>query len=126
MTRGEANNLSVSETAMRNDLFNKEIEGSLSTSSTDEEQSARKKKAAEFESPFKQQSAKKIQELDEAEGTITALKARIDTISDAIALREYDTDVQTKAKAAHAREIANEPTAGPSSKREITWDKFIV
>ena len=126
MTRGEANNLTISETAMRNDLFNKEIEGSLSTSSTDEEQSARKKKAAEFESPFKQQSAKKIQELDEAEGTITALKARIDTVSDAIVLREYDADVQTKAKAAHAREIANEPTAGPSSKREITWDKFMV
>ena len=57
MTRGEANSLTVSETARRNDLLNKEIEESLNTSSTSD--TTPKKKVAEFESPFKQQSAKK-------------------------------------------------------------------
>ena len=127
MTRGEASSIAVSETTMRNDLLNKEIEESLddNTSSSTSTTSPRKK-AADFESPFKQQSAQKFQELNEATGAITAIKAKIDAVTEAIALSDFSTEVQTKAKAAHARVVATEPMAGPSSKREIAWDKFIV
>jgi formate dehydrogenase maturation protein FdhE len=127
MTRGEANNISITETTMRNDILNQEIEDSVeeNTSSSKSTTSPRKK-AADFESPFKQQSAQKFQELNEATSAITALKAEIDAVTEAIALGDFDAEVQTKAKAAHARVASSEPMAGPSSKREIAWDKFII
>jgi hypothetical protein len=91
MTRGEANNISITETTMRNDLLNQEIEDSVeeNTSSSKSTTSPRKK-AADFESPFKQQSAQKFQELNEATSAITALKAEIDAVTEAIALGDFD------------------------------------
>ena len=62
MTRGEASSIAVSETTMRNDLLNKEIEESQdnNNTSTSTNTTTPKKKAADFESPFKQQSAQTI------------------------------------------------------------------
>ena len=97
----------------------------MDESSSSNKESPRKK-AADFESPFKQQSAQKFQELSEATSAIAALKAEIAAVTEAIALGDFDAEVQTKAKAAHARVVSNEPMAGPSSKREIAWNKFII
>ena len=127
MTRGEANSISISECTMRNTLLRDEIEQSVeqSPSSSSTKETSPRKTIADFESPFKQQSAQKSQELSEAQSAIATLKAEISAVAEAIALGDYSAEVEAKAKAAHARNESKEP-AGPPSKREIAWDKFII
>ena len=128
MTRKEANSISLTETTMRNNILNQGFEesvgedGEISSSSKD---SSPKKRAAEFESPFKQQSAQKSQELSEAHLAMQAIKDEIADVAEAIAFSNYSAEVEAKAKAAHAKNESKE-SAGPSSKREIAWDRFVI
>jgi len=127
MTRKEANSISLTETTMRNNLLNQDIEESVAEgqSSSSANDSSPKKNPTVFESPFKQQSAQKSQELSEAQNTMQAIKDEIADVAEAIALSNYSADVEAKAKAAHAKNESKEP-AGPSSKREIAWDRFVI
>ena len=125
MTRKEANSISLTETTMRNNLLNQEIEGSVDAGQSSSSAETPKKNPTDFESPFKQQSAQKSQELSEAQDAMAAIKDEIAAVAEAIALNNYSAEVEAKAKAAHARNESKEP-ARPSSKREIAWDRFVI
>ena len=96
----DPNSISITETTMRNNLLNQEIEESMEEgqSSSSAKDSSPKKKHTDFESPFKQQSAQKSQELSEAQDAIATLKDEIAAVAEAIALSNYSAEVGQRPK----------------------------